>query len=140
MSHGFVVDDQNHLRSALAMVLRIKGLEVVVAESGGAGLQELEDSNVELVVIDIFLQDGMGDIELIRMLQDDPSLPITAISGVALTDLLTQYPELSNVIRLSKPFRPTELNACDLTRLLSQTCDEGTHNSLVVIIMTMSKV
>jgi CheY-like chemotaxis protein len=140
MSHGFVVDDQNHLRSALAMVLRIKGLEVVVAESGGAGLQELEDSNVELVVIDIFLQDGMGDIEFIRMLQDDPSLPITAISGVALTDLLTQYPELSNVIRLSKPFRPTELNACDLTRLLSQTCDEGTHNSLVVIIMTMSKV
>jgi CheY-like chemotaxis protein len=140
MSHGFVVDDQNHLRSALAMVLRIKGLEVVVAESGGAGLQELEDSNVELVVIDIFLQDGMGDIELIRMLQDDPSLPITAISGVALTDLLTQYPELSNVIRLSKPFRPTELNACDLTRLLSQTCDEGTDNSLVVIIMTMSKV
>jgi CheY-like chemotaxis protein len=138
MSHGFVVDDQNHLRSALAMVLRIKGLEVVVAESGGAGLQELEDSNVELVVIDIFLQDGMGDIELIRMLQDDPSLPITAISGVALT--LTQYPELSNVIRLSKPFRPTELNACDLTRLLSQTCDEGTDNSLVVIIMTMSKV
>lgn len=120
------------------MVLRIKGLEVVVAESGGAGLQELEDSNVELVVIDIFLQDGMGDIELIRMLQDDPSLPITAISGVALT--LTQYPELSNVIRLSKPFRPTELNACDLTRLLSQTCDEGTDNSLVVIIMTMSKV
>jgi two-component system, NtrC family, response regulator PilR len=140
MSHVFVVDDQNYLRSVLAMVLRIKGLEVVVAESGGAGLQELEDSNFELVVIDIFLQDGMGDIELIRMLQDDPSLPITAISGVALTDLLTQYPELSNVIRLSKPFRPTELNACGLTRLLSQTCDEGTHNSLVVIIMTMSKV
>ncbi|MEH2520929.1 DNA-binding NtrC family response regulator [Bradyrhizobium sp. AZCC 1610] len=105
MSHVFVVDDQNHLRSVLAMVLRIKGLEVVVAESGGAGLQELEDSNFELVVIDIFLQDGMGGIELIRMLREhDPSLPIIAIPGIAPIDLLTQYPELSSVIRLSSPF------------------------------------
>jgi DNA-binding response OmpR family regulator len=102
--------DQSHLRSALAMVLRIKGFEVAVTESGEAGLQELEGSKFDLVVIDIFLRDGMGGIERIRMLREhDPSLPIIAIFGVTALDLLTQYRELSNVIRLSKPFRPTEL-------------------------------
>jgi DNA-binding NtrC family response regulator len=66
MSRVLVVDDQNHLCSAFAMVLRIKGFEVVVAESDEAGLQGLEDSNCDLVVIDIFLQHGMGGIELFR--------------------------------------------------------------------------
>jgi Response regulator containing CheY-like receiver, AAA-type ATPase, and DNA-binding domains len=108
MSRVLVVDDPKHPRSALAMALRIKGFEVVEAEGSGGGLQELYDSNFDLAVIDIGLQDGMGGIELIRMLRDrDPRLPIIAISGVAALDFLTQYPELTNVIRLSKPFRPT---------------------------------
>jgi DNA-binding NtrC family response regulator len=110
MSRVLVVDGQNNPRSILAMVLRIKGFEVVEAEGSPGGAHELYDSNFDLVVIDIGLQDGMGGIELIRVLRDrDPRLPIIAISGVATLDFLTRYPELTNLIRLSKPFRPTEL-------------------------------
>ncbi|WP_213256866.1 response regulator [Bradyrhizobium sp. sBnM-33] len=91
----------------------LKGSRSSWPKAVGAGLQELVDSNFELVVIDCFLQDGMGGFELIRMLREhDPSLSISAISSVAPIDLLTKYPELSDVIGLSKPFRPTELNAC----------------------------
>ena len=87
----------------------LKGLRSSKPKAVG-GLQELYDLNFDLVVIDIGLQDGMGGIELIRMLRDrDPRLPIIAISGVAALDFLTLYPELTNVIRLSRPFRPTEL-------------------------------
>jgi len=92
------------------MVLRIKGFEVVEAEGSRGGAHEPYDSNCDLVVIDIGLQDGMAGIELIRMLRDrDPRLPIIAISGVVALDFLTQYPDLTNMVRLSKPFRPTEL-------------------------------
>jgi DNA-binding response OmpR family regulator len=97
-------------RPGLAPATYIKGFEVVEAEGSEGGFQELYDSNFDLAVIDIGLRDGMGSIELIRMLRDrDPRLPIIAISGVAALDFLTQYPELTNVIRLSKPFCPTEL-------------------------------
>lgn len=110
MSRVLVVDDQDDVRSATAMVLRIKGFEVIAVECGGAGSKEFEDLEFDLAVIDIFLQGSMGGIEIIRLLRErEPSLPIIATSGVTALDFLAQYPELSNVIRLPKPFRPTEL-------------------------------
>jgi CheY-like chemotaxis protein len=122
MSRVLVVDDEDDLRSAIAMVLRIKGFEVVAVEGGAAGLQEFDATSFELAVIDIFLQGAMGGIELIRMQRElDPSVPIIAISGVTALDFLTHYPELSDVVRLPKPFRPTELMLA---------IEEATHSKL----------
>jgi hypothetical protein len=43
MSRVLVVDDQNNARSAIAMVLRIKGFEVIAVECGAAGSTEFGD-------------------------------------------------------------------------------------------------
>ena len=94
MSRVLVVDDQDDVRSATAMVLRIKGFEVIAVECGAAGSKEFEDLEFDLAVIDIFLQGGMGGIEIIRLLRErEPSLPIIATSGVTALDFLAQYPD-----------------------------------------------
>jgi DNA-binding response OmpR family regulator len=105
-----VVDDQHDVLAAIAIVLRIKGFEVVGAETGAAGLREFEDSNFDLAIVDIFLQGNMGGVEVMRSLRARrPTLPMIATSGVTALDFLTEYPELSNVMFLHKPFRPNQL-------------------------------
>jgi DNA-binding response OmpR family regulator len=103
------------VRAAVSMVLRVKGFEVVGAASAQVGIRELETSNFDLAIVDMFLQGIMDGIEVIRAFRGRaPTLPIIAISGVTVLDFPTDDPELSNVIFLPKPFRPNELiNAID---------------------------
>jgi len=128
MSRVLIVDDESHSRSAIAMILRIKGFEVVAVESCGSGLQEFEDLGVDLVVIDMFLRDIVGGIEFIRTLRErTPNLPIVAISDATALDFLTQEPELRSVIRLSKSFRPTELMLA-IEEAIHPASDEGAYD------------
>jgi CheY-like chemotaxis protein len=70
-------------------------------------LQIFQKSQLDLAVIDIFLQDVMTGIELIGLLRErDPTLPII-ISGPMALDSCDEY--FGHVKRLSKPLRPAEL-------------------------------
>jgi len=110
MPRLLVIDDDYDVRTTIAMVLRIKGFEVVGANSGVAALMEFERSKFDVAIVDFFLQGMMNGHEIIRSLREKvPTLPIVAISGVAALDFLAQYPDLSNVVCLPKPFRPNEL-------------------------------
>ena len=110
-----LVDDQDNVRAAVSMMLRVKGFEVVGAASAQVGIKELETSNFDLAIVDIFLQGIMDGIEVIGALRERaPTLPIIAMSGVTVLNFPTHDPELSNVIFLPKPIRPNELiNAID---------------------------
>jgi DNA-binding response OmpR family regulator len=103
------MDDQADVRAVVALALRVKGFDVVGFESGAAGLAAFEQSPFDLAIVDIFLG-GMNGTDVIRMLRErSPNLPIVAISGVTALDFLSASPDLSNVVCLQKPFRPTEL-------------------------------
>ena len=105
-----VVDDQDHVRASVSMMLRLQGSEVVGAASAQVGIRELEASHFDLAIVDIFLQGTMDGIEVIRAFRRRaPTMPIIAISGVTVLDFPTDDPELSNVIFLPKPIRPNEL-------------------------------
>jgi DNA-binding response OmpR family regulator len=103
------MDDQPDVRAVIALALRVKGFEVVGFESGAAGLAAFAESRFDLAIVDIFLG-GMNGTDVIRLLRErSPNLPIVAISGVTALDFLSASPELSNVVCLQKPFRPTQL-------------------------------
>lgn len=109
MPRILLMDDQPDVRAVVALALRVKGFEVVGFESGVAGLAAFAESPFDLAIVDIFLG-GMNGADVIRSLRDRaPNLPIVAISGVTALDFLSASPELSNVVCLQKPFRPTEL-------------------------------
>jgi CheY-like chemotaxis protein len=111
-----VIDDQNHVRAAIAAALQAKGFDVVAAENGAAGLKAFDKSAFDLAIVDVFMP-GMDGVQLIKAMRErNPSLPVIAISGVHLSvsgrtalDFLPMAPDLSAVVCLQKPFRPAEL-------------------------------
>jgi DNA-binding response OmpR family regulator len=104
-----LMDDQADVRAVVTLALRVKGFDVVGVESGAAGLAAFAESPFDLAIVDIFLG-GMNGADVMGILREhSPNLPIVAISGVTALDFLSASPELSNVVCLQKPFRPTEL-------------------------------
>jgi DNA-binding response OmpR family regulator len=109
MSRILLMDDQPDVRAVVALALRVKGFDVVGFETGAAGLAAFAESPFDLAIVDIFLG-GMNGADVIRLLRErSPNLPIVAISGVTALDFLSASPELSDVVCLQKPFRPTDL-------------------------------
>jgi CheY-like chemotaxis protein len=116
MSRILVIDDQAHVRAAIMLSLQTQGFEVVAAENGPSALRVFQASNVDLVIVDVFMP-GMDGIKLIKALRErDPKLPVIAISGLPLgpsgrtaLDIIPMAPNLSRIICLQKPFRATEL-------------------------------
>jgi DNA-binding response OmpR family regulator len=109
MSRILVVDDQSDVRAMISIVLRINHFEIVEAASADAGLKAFEGSELDLAIVDIFLQ-GANGFDLIRMMRERvPSLPIVAISGMTTLDFVSASPEFSDVVCLQKPFRPNDL-------------------------------
>jgi DNA-binding response OmpR family regulator len=111
MSRILVIDDQADVRAMIGIVLRVHHFEIVEADSVATGLKAFEDSDFDLVIVDIFLQ-GNNGFDLIKMMRERiPNLPIVAISGMTALDFVSSSPEFSDVVGLQKPFRPNELVA-----------------------------
>jgi CheY-like chemotaxis protein len=111
-----VIDDQAHVRAAIVTALQAKGFDVVGAESGQSGLTKFEQSEFDVVMVDLFMP-GIDGVTLIKTLRErSPRLPVIAMSGVLLgasgrtaLDHLPNISELADVVRLQKPFRPNDL-------------------------------
>jgi DNA-binding response OmpR family regulator len=104
-----VIDDQADVRTMVSIVLRISHFEVVEVASATARLNEFKNSNFDLAIVDIFLQESNGLDVIRRMRERIPGFPIVAISGMTTLDFVVEGPELFNVICLQKPFRPADL-------------------------------
>lgn len=111
-----VVDDQAHMRAAIAIALRANGFGVVCVQDGASGLREFEGSNFDLAIVDVYMP-GIDGVRLIKALRErSPNLPVIAMSGVPLPDsgrtvldFLPDHPSVSKIVCLKKPFRPADL-------------------------------
>jgi DNA-binding NtrC family response regulator len=109
MPRILVVDDQADVRAMICIVLRVHGFEIVEAASAAAALKAFEDSTIDIAIVDIFLQ-GTNGFDLITMMRERaPDMAVVAISGMTTLDLVSQSPELADVVCLQKPFRPNDL-------------------------------
>jgi CheY-like chemotaxis protein len=109
-----VIDEQSQVRAAIVQALQAKGFDVDAAESGQSGLTKSEQSKFEVVIADLFMP-GIDGVTLIKELRRrSPGSSIIAMSGMLLgtsgrTAHLPNISELTDVIRLQKPFRPNDL-------------------------------
>ena len=109
MPRILVIDDQPDVRAMISIVLRIHHFEIVEAASAEAGLKEFEGSEFDLAIVDIFLQ-GTNGLDVIGLMRERvPGFPVVAISGMTALDFVSVSPELSDVVCLPKPFRPSQL-------------------------------
>ena len=114
MPRVLVVDDQPEVRTIISIVLRMHRYEIVEAPSAAAALSlfehasfeqaSFEQASFDLAIVDIFLENTNGSDLIAALRARTPGLPVIAISGMDF-----EAPELPNVVRLPKPFRPADL-------------------------------
>ncbi len=78
----FIVEDDTITQMYLEHMLELDGHEVVgVASSGEQALIDLEQSNPDLILLDIELEGQLNGIDVATQLKDSSQVPIVFITG-----------------------------------------------------------
>ncbi|MDB5938079.1 MAG: histidine kinase [Polaromonas sp.] len=102
-----VVEDDSRVRQFIVESLEILGYQVMQAEHGQAGLEQLEATQPDLLITD-FLMPGMTGAELIKKAhQKYPGLPAIIATGYADLQAIDEVIDTDMVLR--KPFQLNEL-------------------------------
>lgn len=81
-----LVEDNDTIRAAFAVLLEESGYEVVQAEDGAGAIEVARDALPHLILMDLGLPDASG-LDVTRSLKSDPAtapIPVIAITGRAL--------------------------------------------------------
>lgn len=106
-----VVDDEKNIRLMLDQALSTAGYEVVTAIDGEHGLEKVEESAPDLVLLDMKLP-GMDGIEVLgRLRRSNESLPVVMITAHGTVETAVEAMKLGAVDYLRKPFTPDEIRA-----------------------------
>ncbi len=124
MLNILVIDDEPFVREAVERVLKSSVVRVLGAADAAVGLKLLDESAMDLVIIDVVLpgMDGVAAIKQIR--RDHPNIRIIAISGGGNFGLNAYQPEAISTTAylaackaagadgtLAKPFETAELRS-----------------------------
>ena len=111
-----VIDDDNAVREATAMLLEAEGFEVAAVPDGKSGIEAVKAASFDLVIVDLFMPgfDGLQTTQGIRRLS--PCVPVIAASGFMLGDRCPEMPNFDSMATevgafstLYKPFQPAAL-------------------------------
>ncbi len=127
MYRVLVADDDAGFRSAVSNVLRIMGMEVLMAPDGRMAMDLLRDNQVDLTIVDIFMPNVDGMEFIIRVKRDYPEAKIIAVSGGG------EY-EMKNVLEIAEAcgaertlMKPFEI--ADLVRAVNDVLELHHANS-----------
>src|SRR5450830_409226 len=109
-SHILVVDDDREIRTLLAEYLDANGFRTLTATNGADMRKVLEESRVDLIVLDLTLP-GEDGLTLCRNLRSHSNVPVIMLTarGEPLDRILGL--EMGADDYLAKPFEPRELFA-----------------------------
>jgi DNA-binding response OmpR family regulator len=113
MANVLLIDDDEMLRTVLAIAMEQAGHKVLQADDGQKGVELSRTASVDIVVTDLIMpvQEGVETIMTLR--RERPRLPIIAISGGVSNSKL--YLDIAGKIgakrMLPKPFAPRQLVA-----------------------------
>jgi DNA-binding NtrC family response regulator len=106
-----VVDDESEIREGLEMLLTSEGYEVVPAESGEAGLAQLEARPFDVLLLDVSLPDRNG-LELLKEIRArDPFLAVILITAYGSVDMARAAFKSGAQDYITKPWSNDELLA-----------------------------
>jgi len=105
-----VVDDELPLRRALAINLRARGYEVVLAEDGAGALRLAADAHPDVILLDLGLPDIDG-LEVIAGVRGWSAVPIIVLSARRVSDDKVGALDAGADDYVTKPFGMDELLA-----------------------------
>jgi CheY-like chemotaxis protein len=145
MRRILVVDDDRHVRLAIAAWLKGCGFRVAVADGGANGPAALDDASFDLMIVDILMPKmrvpKMRGFESIRLFhQRAPTVPLIAISGYAFSGAEANDPachklalDLGATRCLRKPVRPSTLLGL-IDQCLSEAEPHRRHNATLAAV------
>jgi two-component system nitrogen regulation response regulator NtrX len=115
-----VVDDELSIRRELMLFLGDENYRAIGGKDAGEALAALENEQVDLVLLDVWME-GMDGMELLRQLKQRwPDLPVVMISGHGSIALAVQATREGAYDFLEKPVVPERL-AATISRALEHT-------------------
>ncbi|REL38276.1 sigma-54-dependent Fis family transcriptional regulator [Rhodohalobacter sp. SW132] len=118
-----VTDDEKSIRNSLSEILEFEQYNVLQAEGGETALQQIRESKVDLVILDIKMK-GMDGIEVLENIREThPDLPVIMISGHGTIKIAVQATKIGAFDFIEKP--------PDLNRLLISVRNALSRNELV---------
>ncbi|NOR50165.1 MAG: response regulator [Desulfuromonadales bacterium] len=111
--HVLVIEDDVSVCELLFACLSKAGYRVSIAQSGEAGLQQIEEDPPEVVVLDLNLPD-MNGLDVCRAMRRDPwmsKLPVLMLTGKAEEEDIVTGLEVGADDYMVKPFSPKLLTA-----------------------------
>lgn len=109
MRRILIIDDEKNLRESLAEFLALDGFECTGAASGKEGLELLENSVFDALVLDLRMP-GMDGLTVLRKIREGgPALPVIMMSAHGDISDAVSAMKFGAVDYLVKPFDPAEL-------------------------------
>lgn len=103
MSCILVIDDEPAICEVLSGILEDEEYEVVTAGDGIQGLRIMEQEDIDLVILDVWLP-GMGGMDVLREIREkNPGIEVIIISGHGSIDMAVRALKLGAFDFLEKP-------------------------------------
>lgn len=110
MPRVLIVDDEEKLRKALAIGLKMEGFDVVTAASGEDAMRALAEKTVDIAMIDLMLA-GTNGLEVARQIRRTyPSVRIVISSAYHLSARQVERADCGAVGFVPKPYQLSELS------------------------------
>lgn len=105
-----IAEDENLIRSSLTQALRKDGFLVVEAKDYQEALERLKDESFDLAVLDLYLEDGMHGLTLVKEVHRlSPAAKIIVITAFG-TEEIKEVAMKERIDRFyDKPFEITDI-------------------------------
>jgi CheY-like chemotaxis protein len=106
-----IVEDERHIARLLEFILRKAGYELTLCYSAEQALEEIQKSQPDALVLDLFLP-GMTGIDFLRAIRNAPyscTCVVVTLSSHALDQLDAALVEAGATAQCSKPIAPSTL-------------------------------
>ncbi|MCC2095313.1 MAG: sigma-54-dependent Fis family transcriptional regulator [Hyphomicrobiales bacterium] len=105
----YLIDDEDHLRTALAQSLELAGLDVAAFSNGREALAAIGEDANGVVVSDILMA-GLSGLQVFEQLQAaDPDLPVILMTGHGDVPMAVKAIRAGAYDFIEKPFAPDRL-------------------------------
>ena len=109
MERVFIVDDDRLFLERAGDLLMGEGYAVLKVERCGDVLEKVRDGGVDVILLDLFLPDGLG-IDLLPFIKElDPDLPVIIVTGYAALENAVEALKKGAYDYIQKPFHPEAL-------------------------------
>ena len=105
-----IADDQPEITKLVSLSLDSEGFRVITASDGPTALEQLSESNPDVLLLDIMMP-GMSGLDVLREVREHHPVPVIMLTARGATAQVSEGLNLGADDYVVKPFHPGELAA-----------------------------